>query len=256
MNRRTFLSSSALAAAPAYLKGAGRPNQYIELRFYDLHNGTANQAGRLREFFENEHLPMTKRLGLGPVGYFQVYLGPDMPKLAVISALDSPADIEKRRAAQRADKEWMQAVQEVAAANPVYDRVESWLLRTFDKMPRLEVPELVEGKAPRFFDMRIYESENCHKAALKVEMFNSGEIELFRETGLNPLFFGEAMFASKMPQLTYMVYYDDWEAREAAWAKFVAHPEWKKMRSDPRWAGTVSNITNTHFNPLPFSPIR
>jgi len=256
MNRRSFLGTSVLAAAPAVLTGAETPNQYIELRFYDLHNGTANQRQRLTQFLEQHHLPMTKRLGVGPVGYFEVYLGPDMPKIVTVASYSSLGDIETRRAARRADKEWKKAVQQVAADNPVYDRVESWLLRTFDAQPKLEVLPIEEGKAPRFFDLRIYESENAHKAALKVDMFNSGEVDIFRSSGISPIFLGETMFGKKMPNLAYMVAYDDWDARVAAWDKFGSHPDWKKMSSDPRWAGTVSNITNTHLTPLAFSPIR
>ena len=54
----------------------------------------------------------------------------------------------------------------------------------------------------------------------------------------------------------YMVWYDDMAAREEAWAKFRDDPDWKRISKDPKWAGTVSNITNTHLQPLPFSPIR
>ena len=92
MNRRTFLSESALAATPAVAAGAESANEYLDLRFYDLHNGTANQRQRLTEFLEKEHLPMMKRLKAGPVGYFQVSLGEDMPKIVALSTYSSLAD--------------------------------------------------------------------------------------------------------------------------------------------------------------------
>jgi hypothetical protein len=256
MNRRTFLSASALAAAPALAAGAESSNQYLDLRFYDLHNGVANQRQRLTEFLEKEHLPMMKRLKAGPVGYFQISLGEDMPKIVTVSTYSSLAEIETRRAAQMADKEWVKALQDLKDAHPTFDRVESWLLRTFDAMPRIEVPPSEEGTARRVYLLRIYEAENFHKGALKVDMFNSGEIDIFRKAGFTPVFFAETLFGTKMPNLAYMVSYEDSAAGEAAWAAFRAHPDWKKMSSDPKWAGTTSNIANIELQPLPFSPMR
>ena len=256
MNRRTFLSASALAATPAVAAGAESANEYLDLRFYDLHNGTANQRQRLTEFLEKEHLPMMKRLKAGPVGYFQVSLGEDMPKIVTLSTYSSLAEIETRRAAQMADKAWTNALQALTDSHPTFDRAENWLLRTFDGMPNLEAPPIEEGKAPRVYLLRIYESENLHKAALKVEMFNSGEIEIFSKVGFTPVFFAETRFGTKMPNLAYMLCYDDPAAGDAAWDAFRGHPDWKKMSSDPKWARTVSNIANMELRPLSFSQLR
>ena len=256
MNRRTFLGTSTLAAVPATAAGVESSHQYVALTFYDLHNSSDNQSKRLKDFLEQAHLPAAKRVGISSVGYFQVYLGPEMPRLVSLCAYASLADVEAKRAVMRKDKEWMSAVKQVSASSAIFDRKQVWLLRTFDAHPRVEAPQIVAGKKPRFFDLRTYESESLHKGNLKVEMFNSGEIDIFRATGLNPVFFGQTLFGAKMPNLTYMVWYDDWDAREAAWTKFRNHPDWKKMSSDPRWKGTVSNITNTFLQPLKFSPIR
>ena len=58
------------------LPAAATRNQYIELSFYFLSGGAA-QSSRLTEFLENQHLPMTKRLGIGPVGYFGLREAPE-----------------------------------------------------------------------------------------------------------------------------------------------------------------------------------
>ena len=44
-----------------------------------------------------------------------------------------------------------------------------------------------------------------------------------------PVFFGETIVGQRMPNLTYMVGYEDLAAREKIWSTFVSHPEWKKM---------------------------
>lgn len=233
-------------------------NQYYELRFVQLRNSKANQSERVRELLEKHHLPMTKRLGLGPVGYFQVYLGPDSPKLVILTAFHSLADIESKRAAMQADKEWTKAVDEFGAADQAaYDRQEVWLLRAFDGMPKLEIPPSGEGQT-HLFDLRTYEAESERDSNEKIRMFNTEEIAIFRRSGIHPVFFGKTLYGSKMPNLTYLVWYDDLDARAAAWSKFLDDPDWKRIRVQPGWsdAEIVSNVSNTFLRGLPFSPIR
>jgi hypothetical protein len=261
MQRRDFFRLSAVGALSSGAMMAAEPessNQYYELRFVQLHNSKANQSGRVNEFLEKHHLPMSKRLGLGPVGYFQVYLGPDSPKLVTLTAYSSMADVEAKRAAMRADKEWMKAVNELGAGDQApYDRQEVWLLRAFDGMPKLEAPPTGE-KQTHLFDLRTYEAESERDSDEKIRMFDTEEIAIFRRSGIHPVFFGKTLFGSKMPNLTYMVWYDDLEARAAAWSKFLNDPDWKRIRVQPGWsdAEIVSNVSNTFLRGLPFSPIR
>jgi hypothetical protein len=136
MNRRMFLSASAaLAAAGGEASAADQTmNQYYELRTYQLRTNSSGQANRLSAFWEEHHLPMMKRLGIGPVGYFQVYLGPEMPKMVTLTAFDSLAAMETKRAAMAADKAWNKAVKDLGAgSSPAYERIESSLLRAFGR---------------------------------------------------------------------------------------------------------------------------
>jgi NIPSNAP len=261
MQRRDFLRLSAVGALSSGAMMAAESessNQYYELRFVECHNSKANQSARVSEFLEKHHLPMTRRLGLGPVGYFQVSLGADTPKLIVLTTYNSIAEVESKRAAMLADKEWMQAVEEFGAADQApYDRQEVWLLRAFDGIPKLEAPPSGE-KLSHHFDLRTYESETERDSLEKVRMFNTEEIKIFRRSGIHPVFFGKTLFGSKMPNLTYMVWYDDLDARAAAWAKFGGDADWKRIRAQPGWtdAEIVANVSNTFLRGLPFSPIR
>ena len=89
-------------------------------------------------------------------------------------------------------------------------------------------------------------------------MFDEGEIDLFRKVGMTPVFFGETIAGQRMPNLTYMVGYDDLAAREKTWSTFVSHPEWKKMLAQPGVsdAEIVSSISNSLVRPMSFSAIR
>ncbi len=257
MKRRNFLAGTAAAGFAAAAPAVEGGNQFYELRFYKVRNDQTKQRERLIEFLKNEHLPMTRRLGVGPVGYFQVHLGPDMPRIVTLTAYGSDAEIGAKQRAMMEDEKWMKALEEAGRGAPLFDRVQAWLLRAFDGMKKLEVPPEKKGGGAHFFDLRIYESASFDRHYRKVEMFNDGgEIAIFRRCGLNPVFFGQTLFGAKMPNLVYMLWYDDWNAREAAWGKFRNDPDWERIRRDPKYANTVSNITNTFLQPLEFSPIR
>jgi hypothetical protein len=52
-----------------------------------------------------------------------------------------------------------------------------------------------------------------------------------------------------------MTVYDDAAARDAAWKRFIAHPDWKKLSSDPQYANTVSKIHKLDLLPRPYSQL-
>src|SRR5258708_12406520 len=84
-----------------------------------------------------------------------------------------------------------------------FKRVESSLMLAVKGMPQMETPVTTPG---RVFQLRTYESPSVKTGLKKIEMFNdAGEIKLFREVGLNPLFFGQTLVGTKMPNLTYML---------------------------------------------------
>jgi hypothetical protein len=158
-----------------------------------------------------------------------------------------------------ADAEYRKAREEFTSGRELaYMRMESSLLRGFDSMPGIEVPPGGPDRPPRVFELRVYESNNMSSLARKIKMFDDAEIDLFRRCGLLPVFFGDTIAGPNMPNLTYLIAFDDMAARDKAWKTFVEHPEWKKLSSMPEYADAeiVSNISNSILRPLPFSPIR
>ena len=110
-------------------------------------------------------------------------------------------------------------------ANPAFERIDSWLMLAFAGMPKLELPAYCREKKPRMFELRTYESHSELKALKKVEMFNAGEIQLMRDVGLGPIFFGQALIGSNLPHLTYMLSAENQEAHKKHWDAFQAHPD-------------------------------
>src|SRR6185312_5618057 len=121
-------------------------------------------------------------------------------------------------------------------------------------MPRLEKPD---ASKPRLLNLRIYESHNERAAAKKVEMFEKGELAIFRRVGLTPVFFASALVGSAMPNLTYMLVFANEEGRKAAWDTFRGDDSWLKLKSIPEYADKeiVSRITNRILTPTSYSEI-
>ena len=260
MQRRTFLGSTCLAGAAALGTMAGTApggeaggKQYLELRQYRL--ADADARGRFEAFLAKAAVPAWNAAGVQPVGVF-AYLDDSSPDLFVLLPYASAEQVlEVRR------KAWAQilANQEVAdivgapKASPAYQRIESSLMLAFDGMPRVQAPEKTDG---RIFQLRIYESHSQAKAFKKVEMFNEGgEIAIFHAAGMTPVFFGETLIGPKLPNLTYMLTFPDTDTQKAAWKKFTSHPDWKTLSKDPKYADTVSNITNILLRPAACSQI-
>jgi len=136
-------------------------------------------------------------------------------------------------------------------------RMENSLLRAFDSQPAIAIPKPAE-KGSHIFELRTYESNSYQAARRKIKMFDDAEAGIFRRLGMQPVFFGQTIVGRNLPNLTYMLTFDDLGARDRLWSAFGADAEWKKLRAEPELADAliVSNISNTILRPLPFSMIR
>ena len=258
MKRRTFLSSaivgSSLASLPAMTPAAddSKARQLIELRTYTL---KPDKQKLFDEYAEKALLPALNRLGAKSVGVLIENLpAPRPPIYFIVVTYQNAEQWASVSAGLLSDAEYQKAAAEylsVPATDAIYDRVESSLFRAFETMPKLEKPN---GK-PQLFNLRIYESHNEAAGQKKIEMFNQGEIAIFRKVGLTPVFFGEAIAGSRMPNLTYLLAFNDEKARADAWNKFGGDPDWKKLRAIPEYEDKkiVSKITNRLLTPAAYS---
>jgi len=259
MNRREFLAvagSTGVVGASSLAVAAGGDDgkqQYFEFREYRLHVGSKKNL--VGDFLREVGIPAMNRIGIGPVGVFNMVYGPNSPTLYVMLVHKSLDTVVKSSSMLMADDEYRKAGAEFIDAplsEPAYVRVESSLMLAFKDMPKLHVPE----KKPRIFELRTYESHSIKANKKKIEMFNEGgEIAVFLKTGLQPVFFGETIIGPKMPNLTYMLVFDDLADRDKKWDVFRVAPEWKKLSGDPAYKDTVSNITDIILRPAPYSQI-
>jgi hypothetical protein len=58
-----------------------------------------------------------------------------------------------------------------------------------------------------------------------------------------------------MPNLTFLAGYENIETRREAGNRFLADPEWHRLRDDPAYADTATEIKSIYLRPLPGSQI-
>ena len=267
MKRRDFVSTSVAAASvlglgQTRLLSADNPTgigqELYELRTYTLKPDV--EPAILHNFLRDAAIPAWNRLGIRPVGVFSPRDAGDTPMLYVLIPYPSMEAFATTAGRLATDADYLKAgapYLDVPAADPAYVRFESSLLRAFAGMPRIMLPTYSVQKQPRIFELRTYESHNEKAALKKIEMFNNGEIEIMRRVGLGPVFFGEMLSGTRMPNLTYLLSAETMEAHKQHWGAFVADAEWKKISAIPEYANAkiVSKISNKFLVPTPYSQV-
>jgi len=262
MERRRFLAGTVAASAFA-MTGSGEAQaatgrEFYQVRRYALKSGP--QTKLTEDYFGGALIPALGRMGIGTVGAFRVDIGPETPVVYLLvpgSSAQVLAEIDLRLAEdatflKAADPFW-----NATAGAPAFERVESWLLAAFAGWPRLTPPAAAASKGKRIFQLRTYESPSNGEHARKVEMFHSGEFEIFLRAGFHPVFFGDTLIGSRMPSLTYMLSFADQAELDAKWELFRNDADWKKLSTSPRFAydQIVTNITNLILSPLGCSQV-
>ncbi|MBN1999522.1 NIPSNAP family protein [candidate division KSB1 bacterium] len=260
IDRRNFLKASAALTAMAgvgnVVRADDKKQEYYELCFY--RTADANKKKMLDRYLENALIPALGRMGLDRIGVFtnmdqpddySIYLLIPYPTLEIFAAVKPMLAV---------DKEYLITSKDYFAVpmdDPVFIRIQSTFYKAFQGMLVIEMPDQTAENKPRIFELRIYESHTEEKAAFKVDMFNSGEIQVMRDTGLAPVFYGEALVGENIPHLAYMLSASNRDAHKEHWGKFGAHPEWQRMKEMPKYKDTVSKITNFFLKPTAYSQI-
>lgn len=264
MERRKFLTASIAASAIAAAGDvagqapAASLREFYLIRRYTLLSGT--QTKLTESYFGDALIPALTRMGMGPIGAFKLDIGPETPAYYVLipgTAVEALAELDLRLAADAAFMKAAEPFWNATAAAPAFQRVEASLLAAFEGWPKATPPASSATKGKRIFQLRTYESPSNADHVRKVEMFHSGEFEIFKSAGFHPVFFGDTLIAARMPSLTYMLSFADMAELEKQWDTFRNDPAWKKLSSSPRYSfdNIVTNITNLILSPLACSQI-
>ena len=258
MNRRDFIQQSTLAAGASALPFASTApaqavREYYELRIYELRNGSKRSV--VDTYWKDAMIPALNALGVRNVGVFTEMGQPEPPKLYVLlsyTSLDqwtqARQQLEQQPSYQRNSTAYFE---QGTPESPNFMRYESSLMYAFEGLPQMKVPEQTE----RIFELRIYESFDEDAARRKVAMFNDDELAIFDATGLHTVFFGETLIGDKLPQLTYMLVFDDMAERDQNWQAFIEHPDWQRVSQLPEYADSVSRVNRTFLVPTDYSQV-
>ena len=261
MKRRNFLAGLGPLAIAPVVSMANTNNtlasdqQFLEWIRYTLPNRSNK---RVEKYYEEAAVPVLNKLGITDIGVFNVMYGPNDPSLYVLIPHNTADSLLNYQHKLLDDAAYMSAAEDYLKStfsNPAYVRVERGLMKAFTGMPKVESPKKTIGEK-RILELRIYESHNYLKGQKKIDMFNNaGEIQVFRDTGLTPVFFGETIFGQLMPNLTYMVAFKDMADRDKSWDSFRVSEGWAAIKDLEEYKDTVSNITDIIMRPAKCSQI-
>ncbi len=269
MNRRRFLATTLAAtalpvsdlvnAAPAGLPASRTgPRQYYELRTYSLRSG--RQTDITGHYVASALIPALNRLGIAPVGAFNLTVGPETPTLYLLLPCNSLDTLVNAQLRLRDDKQFLAAADAFWNApedSPSFERVESSLLIAFEGWPQLVVPPPTVQRGKRIFQLRTYESASNRDHVRKIKMFHEGEFEVFQKAGFWRVFFGDALIGSRLPRLTYMLSFSELKDLDDLWFAFSNNPQWVKLKASKEFnfEPIVSNISNLILTPTGYSQI-
>ncbi len=240
---------------PAVAQDASQ-REYYELRIYRVFDIEKQQL--VSDYLKDALLPALGRLGLERIGVFTVMDDPNDHSLFVLipyADIETFTGLNDKLAKDEAYQQAAKAYFDQPLKEPAFDRIESRFMRAFAGMPVIEQPERSKKKTPRIFELRLYQSHTEDHAARKVAMFNEGEIQVMREAGMSPTFYGETLIGADAPNLVYMLSADDMTSHQEHWKAFLAHPEWNRMKAMDRYKDTVSKIQKWFLEPTDYSQL-
>ena len=266
MKRRAFITTGAalgmtpvmgMSALGSSESQAATGQQYFEWIRYHLHVG--NRQGWVAEYYRDVAIPALNKAGISTVGVFNVNRGPNDPTLHVIiphPTLESVVTLNDRLLDDQSFVKAGERFLKSPLSEMAFVSMEKSILKAFTHFPELVVPTQKQADKSRIIQVRTYEAPSLTASKRKIHMFNEGgEIEIFKNTGLQPILFGETIAGDRMPNLVYMCAFDDFAAMTKGWAAFGADPAWKKLSADPFYAETVSRINDWIWTPTAFSQI-
>ncbi len=232
---------------------------FYQLKIYNLE--TETQVQKLDNYLKTAYLPALHRAGISKVGVFKPISNPENTKLQifVLMPLQSLEQFDNLPSVLKADKTFLSDGKDYIQAdyeNPPYQRIESILLKAFKEMPETGVPNHTTPKSERVYELRNYQGATEKYFQSKVHMFNEGgEVDLFKELGFQPVFFGSVISGPSMPNLMYLTTFANEAAQAEHWSNFVKHRKWMGMKDLEQYKNTVSKIEKTLLRPCDYSDL-
>jgi hypothetical protein len=236
------------------------PRDYYEIKVYRVESHA--QEEKVEAFLKLAFLPAVHRAGIAKVGVFKpiqrdtALFGKRIYVLLVYSSIGRYLELndvlQKDNQFQTAGRDFLKPPFD----SPPYLRMESILLRAFERSPALHAPVLSGPLNERIYELRSYESPTEALFFNKLKMFNQGdEIGLFDRLGFNAVFYGEVLAGSRMPNLMYMTCFSTMASRDDHWKTFAGDPQWKQLSSMSEYQHNVSKAEIILLHPTDYSDL-
>ena len=248
-----------MLALPGTLAGAGmaaaqtkKTGIYV-LQHYYMKHGT--QLARGHEFLAALSAKMKEN---GPVICLEAVVAAHSPQLALITGHASLADFQKDQTAIFKDQAIHSAFEKWEQGEEApYEHAQQIILQATPYSPEVKGLEKAP-KTARIFELRVYHSPTWRQLSALHARFAGPEIKIFHRSGVHPLFYSQTAIGPNMPNLTYLIPFDDLAAREKAWNAFGADPEWVKVRKESiDKDGQIANMIQISlYKAAPYSPVQ
>jgi len=242
---------------------AGFINTYgrdiYQIKIYSIEN--EQQEQRIDKFLEDAYLPALHRAGISKVGVFKpVEEDANAGKLIyVLIPFKSISQFEKLGSILNEDKKLLEDGRDYIDAahdNAPYMRIESILIRSMKSMPEYGVPTHTTAPSERIYELRSYQGATEKLYEKKVEMFtDGGESKLFMDLEFQPIFFGEVISGSIMPNLMYLTTFENKASQEEHWNAFRISETWASLKADEQYKNTVSKSEKFYLHPTDYSDL-
>jgi len=259
MDRRSFvgvMAATTLAErAFAQVPASKKPGCYL-LQHYRLQLGS--QATRLSDYLSKVYLPALAKVQPVPTLVLDAQLSEHLPLVTIISAYSSVEQAWSVQAALNAAKDFEAATDAwQAGAEPPFDSLTTELLEAAEFSPDLG-PLNPQPKAPRIFEMRVYQTRTLKGLRALKQRFAEAEVNILARAGAQPVLFGTTAIGSNNPNLTWVIAFADMEAREKFNTAFNADPDWIKLRQQSleRYGQIPSFRRLTLYRATAYSPVR
>jgi len=210
------------------------------------HCSTSKQIANIDAFLKNTFLPYIHENGIQKVGVFapldndtardkRLYVWVPFKNIQKLDELD-----QKIEALDPMGNAAIIHLESADSSLP-YTRIEKIITRAFKFQPQYVTKSTLTKSSSRVYEYRSYESPTEDMHLRKVHMFNEGgEVTLFASLNFNAIFYSKVIAGSSMPNLIYMISFNNMEDRNAHWKSFGEAPLWKKISAAPEYLNSVN----------------
>jgi hypothetical protein len=217
--------------------------EIFEMRVYKMK--TAEQIRATDDYLENAYLPVLHRIGIKNIGVFKPLSNDTalIKQIIVIVPYISLDVWNRTKTNIETDPtypNYAKAFIDADTAHLPYIRMESTIMEAFPDQQKI-IPTTLKSNPDALYELRSYESPTEELHRVKVEMFNAGgEIILFKRLDFQAVFYADVLSGSRMPNLVYMVVFENMASHDQHWKEFGASKEWKTISVDPNYRNNIS----------------